>query len=124
MRPPVVKRHTRPVSGSFATVFLLTMPPSGPGSWLHFPMQVQTTRACTTHVWRRCRHRSGDDRGTLVMSPAASKRLRALIPAYAKGWLNGDRSPVRARLGGGAATASMRNPRQDARIRSERPINA
>jgi hypothetical protein len=117
MRPPVVKRHTRPVSGSCSTVFLLPRPPSGPGSWLHGRMQGQTTRACTPHVWRRCRHRRGDDRGPLGMSPAASTRLRALIPAEAKGGRHGARSPVRARRGGGAATARRRTPRQEARRR-------
>src|SRR5207245_11554557 len=34
---------------------------------------------------------------------APEKLLCTLIPSYAKGWLNGCRSPVSLRLGGGAA---------------------
>jgi len=32
-----------------------------------------------------------------------SNGIRALLPSSAKGWLNGGRSPVSPRLGGGAA---------------------
>jgi hypothetical protein len=53
------------------------------------PAQVQTTRACPTHVWRRRRPRRGDGRGTRGISPAAAERLRALVPPSSQRWRTG-----------------------------------
>src|SRR5215471_11454055 len=81
MRPPVVKRHTSPVSGILSTFFMLTMPSSGTVNWLHFPVQVQTPRVCTTHVLRFCRHRSGDCSEAMRLSRVAQIEPEVRLPS-------------------------------------------
>jgi hypothetical protein len=105
MRSPVVKRQTTPVSGFFAFFPLFQgrrrqQPVSCPD---FISVWVQRPCGCTKHVWRLCHHGHGECRGTSAWSSAASKFLGALVPSYAKRRLSGDRSPVSARLGGGAA---------------------
>jgi hypothetical protein len=58
MRPPVVKRQTRPSRGffSFATVLIRATSARGLVSCLDFSIWVQVLCACTKHLLRFYRH--------------------------------------------------------------------
>jgi hypothetical protein len=105
MRSPVVKRQTTPWSGFFAFFPLFQgrrrqQPVSCPD---FISVWVQMSRGCTKHLLRLYHHGNGECRGTSAWSSAAEKLLGALVPSYSKRRLSDDRSPVSARLGGGAA---------------------
>jgi hypothetical protein len=101
----MVKRHTHPRSGFFPFFPALFVPAwlaSGRVSRLDFRMPAQSERGCAKHVWRLNRCRDDDGQETRGVS-AAEKPIGTLIPSDAIQRLHGNRSPVRCRLGGGAA---------------------
>jgi hypothetical protein len=114
MRSPVGKRPTTPVSGLLAFFPLCQGRRRQPPVACPDGMAVWGPRPCggTTHFVRRCHQGHGAGRGTSAWSAAASKLLGALVPSSAQSRLSGDRSPGRARRGGGAAhgTQTRRAP--------------
>lgn len=122
MRPPVVKRPTTPASGIFP---------------LFLGSRSRRLGACPDFI-SVCRYRLNVSAphpygGAVAIEAATAARrwdclLRprnwssALIPSDAKGWLNGDRSPVNTRLGGGAAHVHQGDHRCHHGSWSGRPI--
>jgi hypothetical protein len=85
------------------------MPAFGGVSCLHVHAQVQTTRACPTHVWRFCPRAAATAQGSWA-SGAPEPPLSARVPSASKRGLSGSRSPVSPRCGGGAAHGCQAPP--------------
>jgi hypothetical protein len=124
MRTPVVKRQTTPRSG-FGSFFplgfrlsvirlwqrvLSSLPLAGAPTWLH-----QTLIEVRSPLCQRVQR-------PLWVVSTTEKPLCTLVPSYAKGRLNGCRSPVSLRLGGGAAHVNSRRLSPIYRSRSGCPI--
>jgi len=102
---PPVSRDTQPLEAdcfAFSRFIYSGAIASGRVSRLDFCIPAQTARGCAKPFLRLAR-RQGDACKETRASSAAEKHFCTLIPSYAIRRLNGDRSPVSFRLGGGAA---------------------
>jgi hypothetical protein len=88
-----------------------------------FPYAGADAACCTTHVSRLCRHRDGECRDTRWSFSAASNPLGALVPAYAKAWLNVSIRPCVPGSGEGPHPSPAGDVRRRHKSRSGRPIN-